>query len=524
MFAGLFYWIGALALLCLSIFPYVGGLDGFSETNNELWILTFIDPIMALLNAKAVTSDVLMPAVVSILYVACVVVSFICVMVSTSRLFRITKRNPTNKWGYNRATRAMRVMGKCFALMFFMTFAIALIGVTVLDGKLTLFFYIAFAVALLFHLVVNFRACKVSLFETVEDRFNPIEKKPNVARGVSVIRNVWQMASIWLVFLLIDKLGNCAPFFQIIDGGELAIVPALLVGTLVFLLLAVANATSIAGYKVLKKKKNKLCAFCALMIAILGLVGVVLTVITPELDQSGLTYFIVLAVAGAQWFIAERIFASIIAKRMILSQGPYDEEKSKKEIKAEKKAEKKAKKDAKKAAKQAKKEAKKEKKANKKAGNKAKAVAEEVLEPVEGTVFEPVEESEEDVLGFMENEEVSFGNEYVRYEPTYFVADFLETPDFEALEKKANEDNAKALDYDENAAVLRDKWLTMSDFGGEEVPAPDTKMLTAQQVRCPSCNTVLYVRFGWTKATCSNCGKRFEMRRCSSAYNYLKNE
>ena len=519
MSIGIFYWIGILMLLCCAIFPYVGGLEGFTKDSKELWIVTFIEPIMALGEAKVVTYDVLMPAVVSILYIASVAISLIATIVASTRLFRITKRNPTNKWGYNRATRAMNIMRKCFALVFFMTFAVTAIGVSVLDGKPTLFFYIAFALALLVHFIGNYRASSISLFETLEDRFNPVELRPNVARGLCVVRNLLQVAFILVIVLCADKLGNSGPFFAIIDGGDLALVPAVLLGVLVVSLVAIAHATSTADYKSLslRTKGKKTCRFCAIAFAVLGLAGAVLTLVTPELDQAGITSFAVIFAVGVVWFLLECWFASIEAKRVKVAEGAFE---VKDVDKAEFKAHKKAKKAAKKAEKQAKKDEKKAMKQAKKEARKAKKYA--LLYAEDNSENEEDFETMEETLPEVEEQSL-FQDDYVRYEPSYFVADFLETPNFEELEKKGETVQMKVFDYDENAALLREKWLNENDDVAE-VSKPDTRMLTAQQVRCPSCNTVLYVRFGWTKARCSNCNKRFEMKRCSSSYNYLKND
>ena len=515
MSIGIFYWIGILMLLCCAIFPYVGGLEGFTKDSSELWIITFIEPITALGEAKVVTYDVLMPAVVSILYIASVAISLIATIVASTRLFRITKRNPTNKWGYNRATRAMNIMRKCFALVFFMTFAVTAIGVSVLDGKPTLFFYIAFALALVFHFVGNYRASSISLFETLEDRFNPVEIRPNVARGLCVVRNLLQVVFILAIVLFADKLGNSAPFFAIIDGGDFALVPALLAGVLVVSLVAIAHATGTTDYKSLavRTKGKKTCRFCAIVFAVLGLAGAVLTLVTPELDQTGVTSFAVIFAVGLVWFLLEGWFASIEAKRVKVAEGAFEvKEVDKEEFKAYKKA----KKADKKAKKQAKKDEKKAKKDAKKAKKYALLYAEDNSENEEE--FETMEENVPEV-----EEQSFFQDDYVRHEPSYFVAGFLETPNFEELEKTGETVQTKELDYDENAALLREKWLNENDDVAE-VSTPDTRMLTAQQVRCPSCNTVLYVRFGWTKARCSNCNKRFEMKRCSSTYNYLKED
>lgn len=341
---GIFYWVAIFVLFCLSIFPYVSNLNGFSEKmNGELWVVTFIDPILALMSASAMTSDVLIPALLAIFYIFSVIAAFICIISATAKLARITKRNPTIKWGYNRAAISMKIMAKRFSFMYFMMLALTVIGVFTLDGKPTLFFYVAFAVSTLVHFIASFRRVKVSYFETTDDRFNPIERFSNVRRGLSVMRNACQLISIVAIVLFADAYGSCMPFFGILDGKEFAIMPALLFGVLVFLIPAIVHATSTREYNgFAKKKKGRgTCRVCAIVIALLGLAGVILTLVAPESEGANVMPLIGIFAVATVWFIIEQLFASSLAKDKKKEIDPFEQAEARtKKIKKGKKAKK----------------------------------------------------------------------------------------------------------------------------------------------------------------------------------------
>ena len=478
---GIFYWVGIFLFLCFSIFPYLRNLNGFNEMNGELWLVTFMAPITALLSSSSMTSDVLIPAVVAILYVLMVISTLFGVISATAKLIRITKRNPTNKWGYNRAAISMKLMAKRFARAFFMMFALTVLGVFALDGKPTLFFYIAFGIALLVHFIANFRRVKVSYFEESDDRFNPVERRSNVRRGASVLRNAWQIISIVAIVLLADEVGSCAPFFGILDGQELAIMPALIFGILVFLLPAIAHATSTKEYNGFgeKKKGVKTCRRCAFMIALLGLAGTIMTVVAPATEDANILPIAGIFGVALFWFIMELILSPV--------------KKEKKE--------------------------KKEKEPRKKKEKKRKKAFEEFVsgvvaeEPVEEKVEEKVQETEE---------EVEEG--YYLRDPRYYVSDFLETPDLEAqkpLKEEEEDFTALLTDSNEDSETLRNKWLNMEIGEVDETEPtlpPEKQLLSAQAVNCPFCETLLYVRFGCKKAKCSKCGTVFEMKKRPHRY------
>ena len=448
---GIFYWVAIFALFCLSIFPYVAGLNGFPEKmNGELWIITFMEPITTLLSGSAMTSDVLIPALLAIFYIFTVVASFICAISATAKLIRITKKNPTIKWGYNRAAISMKLMAKRFAFMFFMMLTLTVIGVFALDGKPTLFFYIAFGIAALTHFVANFRRVKVSYFESTADRFNPIERRSKVKRGASLIRNAWQLISIIAIVLLADAYGSCMPFFGILDGGELALIPAILFGVLVFLIPAIAHATSTKEYNGFAKKKKgrATCRVSAVMIALLGLAGAILTVVSPTSEDATMMPLIGIFAVAFVWFIVEQIFAAKAAKDEKKDVDPFEQAEARtKRIKKGRKAKKENK------------EKIKKEKAEKRKAKKEEKVNQIVEEP-------------------------------------------------KVVEEVMDEGLSAEI------VALRDRWLNMEvESIPEEKPASNGKLLESQQVNCPNCKTIVDVPFGCTKVTCTNCETVFKMKK-----------
>ncbi len=466
MSVGVFYWFGIVLLFCFAIFPYVSELNGFNEMNGELWVLTFLTPLNSFL---AGDMDALMPTVVGVLYILNVAICLVCGIIATTRLFRVTKRNPSNKWGYNRAAKAMKVMSKCFALSFFAMLAFTAIAVSVLDGKPTLFFYLAFLVTVIIHFIGNIRGCKVSFFKITEDRFNPIEIKPTVRRKISFVRNAWQMVSIWLVILLTDRFGGSAPVFKILSGGEISFIdglllPALMLVVLGCLVVSIAHATGTVEYRALEQKKRgmKTCRNCALVIAVLALVAMVLAVISPAVSKTRIISLVGLFLVGVQWFFAERMFAIFWAKKE--AEEEFPDGKSVEEV-----------------------------------------IKEELAEEVEPLEMETVNFEE-------------LSEQQVYYKPTDFVPDFFQTPNFdekpEEPKKKFDwEGELTEIDFEADPEPLRNKWLTESVSEENDEETADTRLLTAQRVHCPCCNELLYVRFGWTKSKCSKCGTPFELKK-----------
>ena len=613
MSVGIFYWVGILLLLCFSVFPYVSGLSGFEGVpNSELWIVTFFEPFNALASGGAMTSNVLLPLLLSILYILYLVISFITAIVGTTRLFRITKRNPTNKWGYNRAARAMKVMGKCFSLMFFMMMMILVLGVMLLDGRPTLFFYLAFGVALFFHFIGNFRACKVSFFETTEDRFNPIERKNTLTRKIGLGRNVLQMVCICLILLLIDRLAMydlaISSFFGILDGGEFAVIPLLLFITVITLLVAIAHATGGAEYCRYGEhvRGKRVCKNSAYVIAALSLICSVLAVVAGDIHPSATQTLLGIFCIAVQWILAETMFVTLSTKQEAATEeenATTDKSSDKPSKKEKAKAEKKDAKAKEKEEKKAKKEKPvKEKRSKKEKGKKANLAENTISEKSNKESFDATEVSEVDsviVTPEMQQSVAKGGvgktnaQEFVM--PTYEVDEDVErlkkqwqvpeertaqkaapistaifdpavnnTPsfgnvaknavDFDSLMNNSSEfvtldipgamsedtksataeaskkeeetkqeevvsnDNVVPEEEDPNLEALRKKWLAKYDDVARHSPVLDTRLLAEQQVHCPRCNTLLHVRFGWTKAKCSKCCTIFELRKRGQDY------
>ena len=150
---GVFYWVATLILFVLSVFPMVGGYSGYSA-DKSVWIVTFIAPLMAMINGfsnlQKMDIATFNNGVVSVFYILLLLTSVFCFVGSTLKLFKIRKKNPTSRWGYNRATAAMKAMGRHYGTLLS---AIVINAVTIVffgDGNFTLFFWIAFVVGVLF--------------------------------------------------------------------------------------------------------------------------------------------------------------------------------------------------------------------------------------------------------------------------------------------------------------------------------------------------------------------------------------
>ena len=94
---GAFYWLATLILFVLSIFPMVGEFVGYSA-DESVWVLTFIDPLMAFINGVSnltgMKKEVFNNGLVSIFYILLLLTSVWCFVGSTLHLFKIRKKNP----------------------------------------------------------------------------------------------------------------------------------------------------------------------------------------------------------------------------------------------------------------------------------------------------------------------------------------------------------------------------------------------------------------------------------------------
>ena len=119
--------------------------------------------------------------------------------------------------------------------------------------------------------------------------------------------------SIAAIVFFADKMGGCASFFGILDGQELAIMPAIMFGILVFLLPAIAYATSTKQYNGFgeKIKGAKTCRRCAFMIALLGLAGTIMTVVAPASEDASILPIAAIFGIALLWFIMELVLSPI---------------------------------------------------------------------------------------------------------------------------------------------------------------------------------------------------------------------
>jgi LSD1 subclass zinc finger protein len=246
-----------------------------------------------------------------------------------------------------------------------------------------------------------------------------------------------------------------------LDCGELALIPAILFGVLVFLIPAIAHATSTKEYNGFAKKKKgrATCRVSAVMIALLGLAGAILTVVSPTSEDATMMPLIGIFAVAFVWFIVEQIFAAKAAKDEKKDVDPFEQAEARtKRIKKGRKAKKENKEKVKKE-KAEKRKAKKEEKAEKKKAKKAEKVNQIVEEP-------------------------------------------------KVVEEVMDEGLSAEI------VALRDRWLNMEvESIPEEKPASDGKLLESQQVNCPNCKTIVDVPFGCTKVTCTNCETVFKMKK-----------
>lgn len=450
---GFLYWVCTLALLVLCIFPFVGNFTGYS-TDEHVWVVSFLAPILAMTKASSLTASVLLNAVASIFYALLLVVALINFIISTTRLFRITKKNPTNKWGYNRASKAMKTMGKAFSRLFFwavaVTFGVLLLG----DGSFTLFFYIALAVGLLGHYVGNFAGCKVSFFKMTEDRFQPIEMKRTEGRKISLLRNTWQFVSIFLIVILMDKFGlMLGSVFKLAETGAMAtimannlldglVIPVILLLILVCLLVCLRHATGMTEYNEYgaKARGMKTCRIFGTAIAVLALIGAVVVLLVPAGTVVPKWAFFAIFAIAFQWVGAENMFLE-------LSKKQEETEEKEEEKPAKEKKEKKAKK--------SKPEKVKKEKTKK---SKKDEPAEEVEEPESKTLFI------EDAVEAGENVETDEDDDEIVEETD------VEEPTLVAVDEKAEEGVAP----DEAASVEEETPTETVEEISETAETPET--------------------------------------------------
>lgn len=533
---GITYWLATIVLFVLSIFPYVGNMTGYAE-DGHLWVVSFISPLLALGNGT-LTGDVLLNAVASILYALLLVFTIGNFTIATTRLFRITKKNPTNKLGYNRASKGTKTMGKAYARMFFWLVTVAVSALLLTDGSFTLFFYIAFVFALIFHFVCNFSACKISYFQTTDDRFRPIERIRTEGRAICLLRNAWQFFSIALIVIFMDKFGlTLGSLFDIADANQSAtifanhlldgvVLPAVLFLVLVCLVVCIRHATATTEYNEYgtKGRGMKTCRIFATAIAVLSIVGELVVLIAPEGAGVPKWAFLAIFAVATQWVVAENMFFELSKKKEELEaeELAYLEELEKQKQEKEDKLAKNAQKTE---SAPLLKTQKKDKKAEKKRLKKERLArilddSDEYVspldeEPVDGLTDVTAETDEQVVATQVSEDAQTTATEETQasLESVQVVEESKETveqTEFESFVAQAKKLKNPSKDQVERVA-LKKKWMAMASQKDEEERKVnlDGKKL----VYCPCCNQKLSVKLTTEVALCPTCKTKFRVRK-----------
>ena len=214
-FVGVLYLIGTVAFAALAILSTM--IDGTVLAINKAFpalnlpVLTFYKPIVTLFeNVNALTTDVLLAAVVGILYAILLLTVVINVFKALSKLGWLFKRRASYTNGFNRNMYAMDDLAKCFSssfgaililyLQIYLLTASAEVTVTV-----NMIGYITLAAGLALHLLCGVIGGTVTLFTTADN----MEEEPREF-GVFAffVRNLIQLAATAaIVYFLAPQSG-----------------------------------------------------------------------------------------------------------------------------------------------------------------------------------------------------------------------------------------------------------------------------------------------------------------------------
>ncbi len=214
-FVGVLYLIGTVAFAALAILSTM--IDGTVLAINKAFpllnlpVMTFYQPIVTLFeNVNALTADVLLAAVVGILYAILLLTIVINVFKALSKLGWLFKRRASYTNGFNRNMYAMDDLAKCFSssfgaililyLQIYLLTASAEVTVTV-----NMIGYITLAAGLALHLLCGVIGGTVTLFTTADN----MEEEPREF-GVFAffVRNLIQLAATAaIVYFLAPQSG-----------------------------------------------------------------------------------------------------------------------------------------------------------------------------------------------------------------------------------------------------------------------------------------------------------------------------
>ncbi|MBQ7370228.1 MAG: hypothetical protein IJW58_04545 [Clostridia bacterium] len=522
-FVGLIYWFATLALTVLSVFPYVGQFTGYG-TDGRVWIVSCLDPVLALMGGT-LTGKVVLHAIVSIVYLLTFVFTVWNFIVTTCKLFRITKKNPTNRHGYNRASAAMRAMSKRYARSFFWAVTSAVAIVLLGDGSFTLFFYIALALGLFFHFLGNLIGCKVSYFKTTDDKFHPEEIKRGFSRKLFALRNVVQFVAIAVIVVLMDRFGLLVgTLFNIVETGAMAsimqnnlldglVLPVILFLIMVCLIVCIRHATGITEYnsRGMKGKGMKTCRIFATVIAVLALIGAVVVLLVPEGTIVPKWAFLGIFAIALLWAISEYMVVALLLgeeEKKVVAEGDLD---NKKETVEETE------------------ETERQEQTEVTQENDVEEVSEtsEVVEEVEESnpLDAPKEESEksldelldevEETLDEVEGEKKSQTEETVDAEEKVDEVETTEEVEEPVVEEEPYDDGLSETER-KYRNELKQKWMDMATVEFEEPSYGDDEERD-KTVNCPCCQRKLRVKFGTDVAKCPACQNMFVLKIVKSS-------
>lgn len=535
---GITYWVATLILVVLNVFPSVGNFTGYG-TDGRVWIVSCLEPVLALMSG-ALTGKAVLHALASILYLLTFVFTFWNFVISTCKLFRITKKNPTVRHGYNRSSFAMRAMSKRYARSFFWVVASSVMILLLGDGSFTLFFYIALAVGLFFHFLGNLLGCKVSYFKTTEDKFKPEEIKREISRKLFALRNVVQFVAIALIVILMDRFGLIiGSLLNIVESDAMAsmlsenlldglVLPAVLFLMMVCIVVCIRHATGITEYnsRGMKGKGMKTCRVCAWLIAILALAGAIVVLLVPEGTIVPKWAFLGILAIAVLWALSENMVVMLALGEEIKELTEKQKAKlAKKSAKKEKKAEKKAeKKNRKKKAE----ETVEEETETESQEETSETTEEAVEEPVAKDGEEPVEEQKsgeslEDLLDKMDENAEEFeepsvetenlieeNNEENIEETSETTEEVVEEPVEEVAEETPVDDGLSETER-KYRNELKQKWMDFASLEVEEEKEEDRED-TDELIQCPTCQRKLRVKCGTEVAKCPACETKFVLK------------
>lgn len=258
-FVGMFYLLGSLALLALA--ACVSMLNGTVLAADSAFpaialpVLSFYKPFVAVFEGgiKAVTADEVVNAAVALLYAIMLLVMFINVLVSFTKLGWLFKIRASYTNGFNRNMYAMDDMGKRFSSSF-AALIICYLQIYLLSAapSLTMFAYIALAAGFFFHFLCGLIGGRVTLFTTGEDVQEEVRE---FGLFTYFVRNLFQIAAVGAILYFIVPQSNLrATVYDLlthdaawITSNVMNFVPAavqIVVGLFLFILIKHATAAT----------------------------------------------------------------------------------------------------------------------------------------------------------------------------------------------------------------------------------------------------------------------------------------